>query len=65
MVKKTGLGRGLGALFNDNAIVDDNDENKVEIATNLFNKFILNFKSSLISDSTTLLISPSIILSRA
>jgi len=31
MVKKTGLGRGLGALFNDNAIADDNDENKVEI----------------------------------
>ncbi|MBR2588554.1 MAG: ParB/RepB/Spo0J family partition protein [Bacilli bacterium] len=30
MVKKTGLGKGLGALFNDNAIDDDN-ENKVEI----------------------------------
>lgn len=30
MAKKTGLGKGLGALFNDNDILDD-DENKVEI----------------------------------
>lgn len=30
MAKKTGLGKGLGALFNDNYIEDD-DENKVEI----------------------------------
>ncbi len=29
MTKKTGLGKGLGALFNDNMI--DDDENKVEI----------------------------------
>ena len=30
MAKKTGLGKGLGALFNDNDIIDD-DDNKVEI----------------------------------
>ena len=30
MAKKTGLGKGLGALFNDNDIIDE-DENKVEI----------------------------------
>lgn len=30
MAKKTGLGKGLGALFNDNDILDD-DENRVEI----------------------------------
>ncbi len=30
MVKKTGLGKGLGALFNDN-IIDDEEENKVDI----------------------------------
>lgn len=30
MAKKTGLGKGLGALFNDTDIVED-DENKVEI----------------------------------
>ena len=28
--KKTGLGKGLGALFNDN-FIDDEDENKVEV----------------------------------
>ena len=30
MAKKTGLGKGLGALFNDN-MIEDNDENKIEI----------------------------------
>lgn len=30
MAKKTGLGKGLGALFNDNDIIDD-DDNKAEI----------------------------------
>ena len=30
MAKKTGLGKGLGALFNDN-VIDDEDENKVEV----------------------------------
>lgn len=30
MAKKTGLGKGLGALFNDN-LMDEEDENKVEI----------------------------------
>ena len=31
MAKKTGLGKGLGALFNDNVIEDENDADKVEI----------------------------------
>ena len=30
MAKKTGLGKGLGALFNDN-IIEEEDENKIEI----------------------------------
>lgn len=30
MAKKTGLGKGLGALFNDN-VIEDEDENKVEV----------------------------------
>ena len=30
MAKKTGLGKGLGALFND-SMLDDEDENKVDI----------------------------------
>ena len=31
MAKKTGLGKGLGALFNDNIIDDDIDVDKIEI----------------------------------
>ena len=31
MAKKTGLGKGLGALFNDNNIMEDEDDSKVEI----------------------------------
>lgn len=34
MSKKTGLGRGIGALFNDNEI-DDNDENENNLVKNL------------------------------
>ena len=31
MAKKTGLGKGLGALFNDNNIMEDEDDSKVEV----------------------------------
>ena len=31
MAKKTGLGKGLGALFNDNDVMDEDEDSKVEI----------------------------------